>query len=80
MIVDMYDNSIAGVSLYHRTREHVVDNVNLPFITVRAGQSFAAIVLAFTSAILRFNNRTCSATFRMFQKISVTFREYEFLL
>lgn len=74
IIVDMYDNSIPGVSLYHRSREHVVDGINKPFITVRAGQSLTAIVLALDKPILRFKNRTCSASFRTFHKISVIFR------
>lgn len=44
MIVHMYDNGIPRISFYHRSREHVVDSVNLPLIAIRAGQSFAALV------------------------------------
>lgn len=43
-IIDMYDYGIPSVRLYQRSREHAVDGNNLPFITIRAGQSFAAIV------------------------------------
>lgn len=51
-IIDMYDYGIPSVRLYHRSREHAVDGNNLPFITVRAGQSFAAIVLVLDRRIL----------------------------
>ena len=77
MIVDMYDNSIPGVSLYHRSREHVVDNVNLSFITIRAGQRFPAIVRQIKIRNLSILTHVISKVYSLVVGTSVISKSFE---